>query len=677
MDDLEQNLLFRYMGTHSPWWRLTADSNALHLAASESADIIQVVALDDEQAALIRQLTVITSSIAMTLPLYGVDVPVHLVGRKINKNEWAGTASAWNDTPSVARDLAQGLSFAEQVVSEANSVIVILDQNGNIQRFNRLSEEYTGLKEQEVIGQNVFKLFMSRSEAAASKRNITGFFRNGSSYEVERWIKTRKGQRLFLFRNKFVHSGSGKNEIFLICSGTDITEERRAQERLRVLANTDTITGLPNRNAIHELISDAITARGDTQVGVVYLDLDNFKKVNDAYGHMFGDQLLQAVALAILSCLEEGQTLARLGGDEFIVMATDTSQGALEAMASRILTRLRQPFRIGLIEVYTGCSLGIALAPQHGNDRESVIRNADTAMYTAKENGRGKFCVFSPEMNQRVFEYLWLDTNLRKALDNDQLLIHYQPKMTWRGEVRSLEALVRWQSPERGLIPPMEFISYAEESGLIVPLGRWVMLDVVRQVAKWRDKGINMRVAVNVSARQLADQTIFSDLKQALKDLNFEYCPIDVELTESCLIENEELALSVIQQFSRLGAQIHLDDFGTGYSSLSQLARFPIDAIKLDQSFVRDIHKQSISQSLVRAIVAVAQALNLQVIAEGVESAKEDAFLTKNGVNERQGYLFAKPMPAAAFERWLNVIRPGMSVSWLCVSPSPDGDFAA
>lgn len=653
MDDLEQNLLFRYMGTHSPWWRLTADSNALHLAASESADIIQVVALNDEQAALIRQLTVITSSIAMTLPLYGVDVPVHLVGRKINKNEWAGTASAWNDTPSVARDLAQGLSFAEQVVSEANSVIVILDQNGNIQRFNRLSEEYTGLKEQEVIGQNVFKLFMSRSEAAASKRNITGFFRNGSSYEVERWIKTRKGQRLFLFRNKFVHSGSGKNEIFLICSGTDITEERRAQERLRVLANTDTITGLPNRNAIHELISDAITARGDTQVGVVYLDLDNFKKVNDAYGHMFGDQLLQAVALAILSCLDEGQTLAHLGGDEFIVLATDTSQGALEAMASRILTRLRQPFRIGLIEVYTGCSLGIALAPQHGNDRESVIRNADTAMYTAKENGRGKFCVFSPEMNQRVFEYLWLDTNLRKALDNDQLLIHYQPKITWRGEVRSLEALVRWQSPERGLIPPMEFISYAEESGLIVPLGRWVMLDVVRQVAKWRDKGINLRVAVNVSARQLADQTIFSDLKQALKDLNFEYCPIDVELTESCLIENEELALSVIQQFSRLGAQIHLDDFGTGYSSLSQLARFPIDAIKLDQSFVRDIHKQSISQSLVRAIVAVAQALNLQVIAEGVESAKEDAFLTKNGVNERQGYLFAKPMPAAAFERWL------------------------
>ncbi|MCT4703968.1 cyclic di-GMP phosphodiesterase [Enterobacteriaceae bacterium H20N1] len=652
-DELEQNLLYRYLGTTSPYWRLPSDSNALQLAAHENADTSQVIALSQEQADEIRQMTVITSSITMSISLFGTDVPVHLVGRKVSKREWAGTASAWHDTPSVARDLAQGLSFAEQVVSEANSVIVILDRQGNIQRFNRLSEEYTGLKEQEVIGQNVFKLFMSRSEAAASRRNISGFFRNGNSYEVERWIKTRKGQRLFLFRNKFVHSGSGKNEIYLICSGTDITEERRAQERLRVLANTDTITGLPNRNAIHDLISSAIENRGENQVGIVYLDLDNFKKVNDAYGHMFGDQLLQAVSLAILSCLEEGQVLARLGGDEFIVLATDTSQATLEAMSSRILTRLKLPFRIGLIEVYTGCSLGISLAPQHGEDRESVIRNADTAMYTAKESGRGKFCVFSPEMNQRVFEYLWLDTNLRKALENDQLVIHYQPKMTWRGEVRSLEALVRWQSPERGLIPPLDFISYAEESGLIVPLGRWVMLSVVQQVAKWRDKGINLRVAVNVSARQLADQTIFSDLKQALKDLDFEYCPIDVELTESCLIENEELALSVIQQFSKLGAQVHLDDFGTGYSSLSQLARFPIDAIKLDQAFVRDIHKQSVSQSLVRAIVAVAQALNLQVIAEGVENKKEDAFLTKNGVNERQGFLFAKPMPAAAFERWL------------------------
>ncbi|MCQ8227845.1 MULTISPECIES: cyclic di-GMP phosphodiesterase [Pantoea] len=652
-DEQGQTLLYTLFGTTSPHWRLTSDSDALHFAEDENANTNMAVPLTPAQASLLRAMTVITSSINLTLSLHGEPVPMHFVGRKVNQSTWAGTSSAWGDTSAVARDLTLGLSFAEQVVSEANSVIVILDQRGNIQRFNRLSEEYTGLKEQEVIGRNVFQLFMTKQEAQASRRNIAGFFREGSSYEVERWIKTRKGQRLFLFRNKFVHSGSGKNEIFLICSGTDITEERRAQERLRVLANTDTVTGLPNRNAIHQQISLALELANGSQTGVVYLDLDNFKKVNDAYGHMFGDQLLQAVSLAILSCLGKDQTLARLGGDEFVVLAEHTSQAALEAMASRILERLRQPFRIGLIEVYSGCSIGIALAPLHGEDRESLIRNADTAMYHAKENGRGKFCVFANEMNQRVFEYLWLDTNLRKALELDHLVVHYQPKLNAEGEVLSAEALVRWNSPERGLVPPGDFISYAEESGLIVPLGRWVMLNVLQQIIKWRSEGIYLRVAVNVSAKQLIDQSIYTDLKHALNEAGLTDCPIDIELTESCLIENEAGALMLMKQFQELGAQVHLDDFGTGYSSLSQLARVPIDAIKLDQSFVRNINKQPVAQSLVRAIVAVAKALKLQVIAEGIETKAEEKFVMANGVDGRQGYYYAKPMPAEELGHWL------------------------
>ncbi len=652
-DEQGQTLLYALFGTTSPHWRLTSDSDALHFAEDENANTNLAVPLTAAQASMLRAMTVITSSINLTLSLRGTPVAMHFVGRKVNQATWAGTASAWGDTASVARDLTLGLSFAEQVVSEANSVIVILDQRGNIQRFNRLSEEYTGLKEQEVIGRNVFQLFMTRQEAQASRRNVTGFFRDGNAYEVERWVKTQKGQRLFLFRNKFVHSGSGKNEIFLICSGTDITEERRAQERLRVLANTDTVTGLPNRNAIHQQIGLALQqAKGD-HTGIVYLDLDNFKKVNDAYGHMFGDQLLQAVSLAILSCLDKNQTLARLGGDEFLVLAEHTSQSALEAMATRILERLRQPFRIGLIEVYSGCSLGIAIAPLHGDDRESLIRNADTAMYHAKENGRGKFCVFAGEMNQRVFEYLWLDTNLRKALELDHLIMHYQPKLDSEGRVRSAEALVRWNSPERGLIPPGDFIAYAEESGLIVPLGRWVMLSVLKQIIQWRSEGIFLRVAVNVSAKQLIDQSIFSDLKQALTDAGLSDCPIDVELTESCLIENEAGALTLMKQFRELGAQVHLDDFGTGYSSLSQLTRVPLDAIKLDQSFIRNINEQPVSQSLVRAIVAVAKALELQVIAEGIETEAEEAFVIANGVDERQGYYYARPMPAEQLEHWL------------------------
>lgn len=657
---LAQNLLDPNPSETSLYWRLSRTDPTLYLSIDPDAGSDLAIPLSPENAQRIHSMSVTTSSIAVNIQLNGYDVPVHLIGRKVNCSEWAGTASSWFDTSSVARDLLQGLLFAEQVVSEANAVIVILDREGKIQRFNRLCEEYTGVKEQDVIGKTAFELFMSAPEAAAARENVSRFFSNGGPYEVERWIKTRKGPRLFLFRNRFVHSGSGKNEIYLICSGTDITEERKAQERLRVLANTDTITGLPNRHAINELIGSAIeTRQPEEQIGLVYFDLDNFKKVNDAYGHVFGDQLLQSVALSILSCLEENQTLARLGGDEFIVLATQTSQSELEAMASRVLTRLRDPFRIGLIEVYSGCSLGISIAPQHGEDKESLIRNADTAMYTAKESGRGRFSVFKPEMNLRVFEYLWLDTNLRKALQCDQLVIYYQPKVSLDGEVRSLEALVRWNSPERGLIPPMDFIAYAEESGLIVPLGRWVMLDAIRQVAQWRDRGIHLRVAVNVSARQLVDHSIFSDLKQALRAQGFERCPIDIELTESCLIDNAEQALEVIEQFRSLGAQIHLDDFGTGYSSLSQLARFPIDTIKLDHIFVQSVHDRSVSQSLVLAIIAVARALNLNIIAEGVENAADDAFLKLHGVDERQGYLFARPMPVAELERWLTE-HPGL-----------------
>lgn len=652
-DEQGQTLLYAYFGTSSPHWRLSSDSDALHFAEDEGGETNIAVPLSPSQASMLRNMTVITSSVNLTITLHGNELSMHLVGRKVSQIAWAGTASAWGDTSSVARDLVLGLSFAEQVVSEANSVIVIVDQKGHIQRFNRLCEEYTGLKEQDVIGRNVFQLFMSRQEAMASRRNISTFFREGSSYEVERWIKTKKGQRLFLFRNKFVHSGSGKNEIYLICSGTDITEERRAQERLRILANTDTITGLPNRNAINHEITESLEKRTSEQIGVVYLDLDNFKKVNDAYGHMFGDQLLQAVSLAVLSCLDKDQTLARLGGDEFIVLAEDTSQAALEAMSSRILERLKQPFRIGLIEVYSGCSIGIALAPQHGEDRESLIRNADTAMYTAKENGRGKFCIFSAEMNQRVFEYLWLDTNLRKALEHHQLVLHYQPKINADGTVTSVEALVRWMSPERGLIPPDSFIAYAEESGLIIPLGRWVMLAVLEQILRWRKQGIDLRVAVNVSPRQLIDQSIYTDLKLALKEAGLDTCPIDIELTESCLIENEQQALSLMDQFQKLGAAVHLDDFGTGYSSLSQLARVPIDAIKLDQSFIRGVNHREVSQSLVRAIVAVAKALNLQVIAEGIETDEEAEFVIASGVDTRQGFLYAKPMPAEQLEHWL------------------------
>ncbi|CAI1159014.1 cyclic di-GMP phosphodiesterase [Serratia proteamaculans] len=654
-------LLNAHFGTNSPYWRLTFDSNALALSAVKGKTHM-AVALSAMQAATIRRLSGITASLDITITLGGEPIHLHLVGRRVNNLEWAGTASAFSDTQSVARDLVHGLSFAEQVVSEANSVIVIVDQHGRIQRFNRLSEEYTGLHEHDVIGKNVFQLFMSPAEASASRRNIAGFFRNGSSYEVERWIKTVKGERLFLFRNKFVHSGSGKNEVFLICSGTDITEERRAQERLRVLANTDIITGLPNRNAIQDKITQSIAARDGNNVGLVYLDLDNFKKVNDAYGHMFGDRLLVEVSLAVLSCLSEDQTLARLGGDEFLVLAKQADREMLQRLAQRIIDRLKTPFRIGLIEVYTGCSIGIALCPEHGNDLDSLIRSADTAMYVAKEHGKRTYTVFSPEMNKRVAEYMWLDTNLRKGLEQNQLVVYYQPKIeAISGKVCSVEALVRWDSPERGLIPPLQFISYAEESGLIGPLGRWVLQTAAKQAAQWQRQGLQLRVAVNLSARQLVDDSIVEDLAQVLLQNQLAPCLLDFELTESSLIEDEKRAREVITRLRELGAQVHLDDFGTGYSSLAQLARIPLDAIKLDKSFVRGVNDNPVSQSLVRAIVAAAEALKFRVIAEGVETESENRFLDEIGVDEKQGFLFARPMLPKQLEHWLQSYRPPSS----------------
>jgi c-di-GMP phosphodiesterase Gmr len=654
-DQVHQALYARF-GTHSPCWRLSSDSNALELSpVTGDGPATAAVALSTQQAAQIRRLTGVTSHLTLDVRLYGEPLRLHLVGKKLNSSTWAGTASEYDDTESVARDLVHGLSFAEQVVSEVNSVVVIVDRNGRIQRFNRLAEELTGMKEEDVIGRSVWALFMSSEAGAASSQNISGFFNRGVSYEVERLVRTVHGERLFLFRNKFVQSGSGMDEQFLICSGTDITEERRAQERLSELANTDSLTGLPNRNAIQDKIRTAIaSAAADTSVGILFLDLDNFKKVNDHYGHVFGDRLIQDVSATVRDCLDEGDTLARLGGDEFIVLSSPATAASLEATAQRILERLRTPFSLGLVEVYTGCSIGIALFPEHGDSLESLVRAADTAMYVAKDGGKRTYRVFSPEMNRKVAEYMWLDTNLRRGLDEGQLTLHYQPKLSLAtGAVCGVEALVRWNSPERGQIMPSEFIRYAEESGLIGPLGRWVMQTAAAQAAQWKARGLTLRVAINVSARQLVDTAVVRHFSEALQCANLDPCLVDLELTESCLIEDEAAAIGLITQFRELGAQVHLDDFGTGYSSLSQLGRIPLDVIKLDRSFVRSINTDKKAQALVRSMVAVAQALQLQVVAEGIETEAEELFMKGLGVEYVQGYLYSQPMPAAEFEQWL------------------------
>ncbi len=655
-DENDGEMLEAHFGTGSPYWRLGSDSNALELSAVRGLTNIGV-ALDSAQAAKIRSLTGVTSAFELEIALFGRPLRLHMVGKKLDATHWAGTASAYTDTRSVARDLAQGLAFAEQVVSEVNSLVVVLNRHGILQRFNRLAEEVLGKREEDVVGKSAFELFMTEDQGAQSSSNISGFFENDKPFAVERYINTVNGPRLYQFRNKFVQSGSGVDERFLICSGVDITEERNAQQRLTELANTDVLTGLPNRYAVTEMIRAALAGGTDDvprQVGILFLDLDNFKRVNDHYGHVTGDRLLTEVSAIVGECLPEGATLARLGGDEFLVLLEHATLALLEETAQTIIELFSTSIRLDLMAVYTSCSIGIALHPQHGDSMDTLIRNADTAMYVAKEAGKHTYRVFTQEMNQKVAKTMWLDTNLRKALEEQQFVLHYQPLVdAATGEIQSVEALIRWQSPDRGLVGPGEFIRHAEESGLIGPLGRWVMGEAAKQAMKWQAMGLDLRVSINVSARQLSDVNVANHFGEICDGAGLKPGLLDIELTESCFIEDEGRVLKLMEQFRKLGARIYLDDFGTGYSSLAQLARLPFDVIKLDRSFVTGIDSDASAQALVSSVVTLARALGFSVVAEGVETTAQAAFIRQTGIQWAQGYLYARPMPAQDLEAWM------------------------
>lgn len=655
MTDETSSLLELQFGTTSPFWRLPFDSSTLELAAVRGPAKVSVH-LNEQQCSEIRLFGAITSHTIIDIKLFDDVLKLHLVGKKVNETEWAGTASAYGDTNAVARDLVAGLSFAEQVVSEVNALVAVIDQDGLIQRFNRKCEEFSGLKEADVIGKSGFQLFMSEDEGKASKSKVQEFFAAGESYERERYLNTINGPRLFLFRNKFVRSGSGKDQKFLICAGTDITDERNAHRELMRMANTDGLTGLPNRNSIHNQITSAISAENGPRPGILFIDLDNFKRVNDHYGHVLGDQLLKDVSKAIGNCLSEKDSLARLGGDEFLVLSDASSVTALEETAARIVSRLRKPFSLGHAEIYTGCSIGIAAFPEHGDCLETLIRSADTAMYAAKDAGKGGYKIFSPEMDQIVAQYMWLDTNLRRALDENQLVLHYQPVIALGSEkVHAVEALVRWQSPDRGMISPMDFIPFAEQSGLIIPLGLWVMTEAALQAARWKAQGRDIRISVNVSVRQLLNANLIETLSRALSGAGLTECALDLEITESCFIDDETKAVAVIQELKRLGARIYLDDFGTGYSSLSQLSRLPLDVIKLDRSFITSIDERRASQTLVRSMVAIASEMGFDIVAEGVETLAEANYLKSLGIKYAQGYLYSPPMSASKIEAWVDL----------------------
>jgi len=433
-------------------------------------------------------------------------------------------------------------------------------------------------------------------------------------------------------------------------------QRKLAEDQLRFIATHDSLTDLPNRSLFNERLRHALHqgTRYSRGIAVMFIDMDRFKVVNDSLGHSAGDRLLQDSAKRLAECLRESDTVARLGGDEFVVMIEnftapkDAAPKDAITVAQKILASLARPFFVGGQEFLMSASIGISTFPDDGKDAETLLKNADIAMYRAKDQGRNNYQFYSAEMNKHTFERLAMESSLRRAIERNEFLLHYQPKLDLRtGAIGGVEALIRWQHPDLGMVPPIQFIKLAEETGLIVEIGEWVLKTACEQNKQWRDQGIPpMRVAVNLSARQFAQKTLVSDVARTIAQSGLTPDCLELEITESLVMDNPESAAETLHKLKNMGISLSIDDFGTGFSSLAYLKRFPIDCIKIDRSFIKDIPTEADDMAITRGIIALGHSLRLKIIAEGVETKEQQDFLRSNDCDEMQGFLFSKPLPA-------------------------------
>ncbi|MCU7864789.1 MAG: EAL domain-containing protein, partial [Candidatus Thiodiazotropha sp. (ex Lucinoma borealis)] len=428
---------------------------------------------------------------------------------------------------------------------------------------------------------------------------------------------------------------------------------------IRYQANYDALTGLPNRSLLSDRLVQAIGSahREKWKLAILFIDLDQFKMVNDTFGHVMGDELLQLVASRIGECVRESDTVARFGGDEFIILLQDVSDmDAVANVATKVIEKITRVFTLYGREIYIGASVGITIFPDDATNADSLLRNADMAMYQAKDRGRNSYQFFTASMQQRTLERQQLELDLRLAIKRGELEIYYQPVMdAYLDRVISVEALLRWNHPRRGLVSPTVFIPLAEDSGLIGPIGEWVIKGACEQLSQWHKSGYpDLKLAVNLSSRQRELGLEASYLKQVLDDNRLSPSALNLEMTESLLMRDTDEAITWLSSFKALGVNLSVDDFGTGYSSLSYLKRFPVDVLKIDRSFVSDLPSNSDDASLVKTIVAMAGSLNLELIAEGVETEEQADFLVGIGCYNLQGFYYAKPMTAANMTSWLS-----------------------
>ena len=443
----------------------------------------------------------------------------------------------------------------------------------------------------------------------------------------------------------------------------DVSVARAMAEQMAHSAEHDFLTGLPNRLLLNDRISQAIALaqRHLHQVAVLFLDLDGFKHINDSLGHPIGDKLLQSIAKRLVGCVRHSDTVSRQGGDEFVVLLSEVEEPEHTSItARRMLQAVAVAHSIDPHDLHVSASIGVSVYPEDGFDAETLIKNADTAMYQAKENGRQSFQFFRPAMNVRAVERQSIEENLRRALERHEFVLHYQPKVDLKtGSITGAEALIRWAHPVRGSVPPAQFIPVAEDCGLILPIGAWVLREACMQARTWIDAGLPVTtMAVNVSAMQFRNENFLEGLFAILDETGMKPELLELEVTESVLMKRADFTASILQTLRERGVRVAVDDFGTGYSSLSYLRKFPLDALKIDQSFIRHITNTPDETAIVSAIISMGQSLNLRVIAEGVETPEEMAFLSAHRCDEAQGYYFSQPLPHEQFARLLQTQLP-------------------
>jgi diguanylate cyclase (GGDEF)-like protein/PAS domain S-box-containing protein len=521
-------------------------------------------------------------------------------------------------------------------------VAVLLDVVGSVTYCNPFLLRITGYTKDEVIGRNFFELFLAGEHRQSAARDFTTSVGRGIlAAHTEFEILTRTGeQRTILWNFTILRSPEG-SILGAAGIGSDVTEQRIVESQLVHNAFHDSLTGLPNRALFLDRVGHALSRRKN-KFAVLLLDVDDFKNVNDSLGHAAGDELLVQIGERLQTCVRAADTVSRFGGDEFTVLieSVHDATDALRA-ASRIRSEISSPFRIGDNEIYASASIGITIGSDDYERPEQILRDADTAMYRAKAQGRGRSEIFDADMRAEVVARLQLENDLRRAVDRGELLLFYQPIVRLASrEVAGFEALLRWQHPQRGLIAPGEFISIAEETGLIVPLSQFVFREACQVASRWSPR----YVSVNISSRHFTQGDVLADVRGALEQCSVPASALHLEMTESVIMQQPEAALSVLSEVRSLGCQVALDDFGTGYSSLSYLHRFPIDRIKIDRSFVSDI-SQTKNVEIIRSITALGTNLGIEIVAEGVETEQQERLLLELGCHYAQGYLFARPAP--------------------------------